>query len=100
VTAPPATESAPAAAEPEPQPAAPVEEPKPEPAPVAQPAPGRPAVTTPPAPAPPKTPSVREGDLVTAGPGVRLPVHLVPETGVSSIARRMRSGTVVMSLLG
>jgi TonB family protein len=87
----PAPEPEPVVEEPEPAPAPVVEEPKREP----EPEPARPA------PAAPKAPSVREGDLVTSGPGVRAPVLVSfnkPE--YPPIARRMRvEGTVVLSLL-
>lgn len=97
----------PAAAEPPPAQAAPAPEPEPEPEPVAPaPAPveARPAptVATPPAPAPaPARPTVKEGDLVQPGAGVRPPVLVSfnkPE--YPPIARRMKvEGTVFMSLL-
>jgi TonB family protein len=106
-----ATSPAPAApvASPEPEvaPAAPAPAPQPEPEPVA-PAPApvveqrpAPAPVTPPAPAPAPRPTVKEGDLVQPGPGVRPPVLVSfnkPE--YPPIARRMKvEGTVVLALL-
>jgi TonB family protein len=92
-----APEPQPAAPEPAPQAAAPVETPRTEPAPE----PARPAPQPAPAPAAPPKPTVREGDLVTLGPGVKPPVLVSfnkPE--YPPIARRMRvEGTVVLSLL-
>jgi TonB family protein len=90
----------PVAAEPEPQPqpepVAPASAPAP--APVVEPRPA-PAPVTPPAPAP--RPSVKEGDLVQPGPGVRPPVLVSfnkPE--YPPIARRMKvEGTVILALL-
>lgn len=101
--------AAPPAPEPAAEPPAPAPTPSaaPEPAPAPTPAPAPPVVAPAPAPAtapvtpavPP--PSVREGDLVAPGPGVKPPTLVSfrkPE--YPPIARRLKvEGTVVLSLL-
>jgi TonB family protein len=84
--------------------ATPVPTPEPTPEPTAEPTPEPPRPTPTPTPtaAPtPAAPAVREGDLVSPGPGVKPPVLVSfgkPE--YPPIARRMKvEGTVVLSLL-
>jgi len=90
------------AAQPEPEPAAPapVDE-RPAPAPVEPKPTPAPAPAAPVAPPAPPRPTVKEGDLVQPGAGVRPPVLVSfnkPE--YPPIARRMKvEGTVIMSLL-
>jgi TonB family protein len=107
--APPA--AAPAATEPAPTapPVAPVQEPassapEPEPAPPTQPATEPAPIETEPAPAPEPAapqPTVKAGDLVQPGPGVRIPVLVsIDKPEYPPLARRMKvEGTVVLSLL-
>ncbi len=79
--------------------AAPTAEPTPEPTPEPRPTPEPPRPT--PTPAAPVAPSVREGDLVTPGPGVKAPILVsFQKPEYPPIARRMKvEGTVVLSLL-
>jgi TonB family protein len=101
---PPADTSTPAAETeaPAPEPEAPAVEPDPQPVTAPPPARTRPAPAAPrPAAPAPQQPSVREGDLVPAGPGVRPPVLVsFDKPEYPRVARRMKvEGTVVMSLL-